>query len=174
VWSFIVTEDSASPEHTGSPLEPVDPGTWQLVIEVDKLSQLFLNPQGLQLPPSSLNADDSLCFTGPRGGVSRGSAGARPGQIFRATTTIRVEGEGEVLPAHFGPMFLGPRDELLTHSIVVGDIELNADVPVAVEVRAPAGAVAVRLRIVGGWAEGKTAGALVYRYAPARLYRKLG
>ena len=151
----------------------IDDANWAKVFEVEKLSQLFLNPQGQPLPPYFLNADDALCFSGARGGISRRSAGAREGEIFRATTTIRVEGEGEILPAHFGPMFLGPRDEVLTHSVVIGSIPSHTDFPVDVDVRAPAGAVAIRLRIFGGWAEGRDSRTLVYTYGVARLYRKV-
>jgi hypothetical protein len=151
----------------------VDETLWAKVLEVEKLSHLFLNPQGQPLPALYLNTEDALRFTGARGGVSRRSASARPGEIFRATTTIRVEGEGDILPAHFGPMFLGPRDEVLTHSVVIDAIAGHTDLPVEVEVRAPAGSVAVRLRIVGGWAEGRSSGSLVYVYGAARLYRKV-
>lgn len=163
-------------ETTASPAPAADAlnsAQWEKVFEVDRLSQLFLNPHGQPLPSSFMNADDALRFSGSRGGVSRRSASARQGEIFRATTTIRVEGEGDILPAHFGPMFLGPRDEMLTHSVVIGSIPPHTDFPVDVEVCAPADTVAVRLRILGGWAEGRDSRSLVYTYGAATLYRRV-
>lgn len=165
-----VSETAANPTPTAGAR---DDAQWAQVFEVDRISQLFLNPQGQPLPSSQSNAEDVLRFTGARGGVSRRSASARPGDIFRATTTIRVEGDGDIVPAHFGPMFLGARDEVLFHSVVIHSIASHTDFPVDVQVCAPEGSVAVRLRLVGGWAEGRDSSSLVYSYGSARLYRKV-
>lgn len=150
----------------------VDERHWQKVIDVQALSQAFLNPHGQPLPTNSLNPEDALRFVGSRGGVSRTSASARPGEMFRAIALIRVEGQGDVVPAHFGPIFLGPRDEILAYSSVIADLALDTDCPVDLEMPAPVGTVAVRLRMVGGWADGRDSRLLVYRYRVARLYRR--
>lgn len=159
----------------GGPAHPVgeinDP-RWAKVIALERASQLFLNPQGQPLPAALLNADDTLCFSGAGGGVSRVSAGTRSGEMFRATTTIRIDGEGDILPIHFGPTFLGPRDEILTHGTAIDIVERQTDMPVEVYVPAPEGAVAVRLRVLGGWAPGKTPSRLTYRFGTCRLYRR--
>jgi hypothetical protein len=166
--------DGREPAASATPAAgALDDAQWTKVFDVDRISQLFLNPQGRPLPSSQLNAEDALRFFGARGGVSRRSASARPGDIFRATTTLRVEGEGDLAPAHFGPMFLGPRDEILFHSVVIDSITSHTDFPVDVQVCAPEGSVAVRLRFVGGWAEGRDSSSLLYTYGAARLYRKV-
>lgn len=152
----------------------VDAGTWQEVIVVSTTADLFGNHLGLPLPQAMRKGDGAIRFAGSASGVSRKSVPARPGQAYRATGTLRVEGSGDPVQAHFGPMFLDARDNVLFHSRVIPVAAPGQDQALDVEVVAPPGTVAVRLRMVGGWAEGKDSSGFTYAYGVARLFRNAG
>jgi hypothetical protein len=145
---------------------------WEKVLEVSSTADLLANHHGQPLAVGMRNGDGALAFKGSVSTVSRRSAPARAGEIFRATTVIRAEGPDELVPAHFGPMFVDANNEIVFHWVTIPIASLNTDQPVEVEVKAPAGTMAVRLRLVGGWADGKDSRNMTYTYGPAVLYRK--
>ncbi|MEQ1784475.1 MAG: hypothetical protein ABMA14_24250 [Hyphomonadaceae bacterium] len=147
---------------------------WQSIIEVAARSDLFANQSGAPIPEMQQRLGPGLIFRGSQGGVSRRSAPARAGWIYKATTTLVVQGEGPSPPVHFGPMFLDTRDGVLVYSSPVPVEALDVEQRIEFIVTAPAGAVAVRLRMVGGWASDLDSSRLRYTYGKAQLFRKIG
>jgi hypothetical protein len=163
----IQSKDGApSTSYERTPIE------WERVVEVTSLADLFATHRGAPLARYLRQGDGPMAFKGSGGGVSRRSAAARAGQVYRATTTITATGEGETAPAHFGPMFLDARDEILLHSVAVPICAFGMEQRIDVETVAPEGTVSVRLRMVGAWAEGKDTSGNVCTYGPAVLYRR--
>lgn len=148
--------------------------SWQPIIEVKARSDLFANQFGTPIAEFQNRHGPDLVFQGSQGGVSRRSAPARAGWLYKVTTTLLVEGEGPSPPAHFGPMFLDVRDNILMHSKSVSVDNLGVEQPIVFVVTAPDAAAAVRLRLVGGWARDINSSNLRYTYGPATLYRKIG
>ena len=148
--------------------------SWQSLIEVAARSDLFANQSGAPIPEIQHRLGPELIFQGSQGGVSRRSAPARAGWLYKATTTLVVQGEGPSPPAHFGPMFLDTQDRVLVHSLPVPVETLDVEQRLEFVVTAPAGAVAVRLRMVGGWASDVDSSGLRYCYGKAQLFRKIG
>ena len=147
--------------------------SWQSIIEVKARSDLFANQFGAPIAEFQNRLGPDLVFQGSQGGVSRRSAPARAGWLYKVTTTLLVEGEGPSPPAHFGPMFLDVRDNILMHSKSISVDNLGVEQPIVFVVTAPDGAAAVRLRLVGGWAQNMDASKLRYTYGAATLYRKI-
>lgn len=148
--------------------------SWQPIIEVKARSDLFANQFGAPIAEFQNRLGPDLIFQGSQGGVSRRSAPARAGWLYKVTTTLLVDGKGPSPPAHFGPMFLDARDNILMHSKSIPVENFGVELPVEFLATAPDCAVAVRLRLVGGWAPDMNSSNMRYTYSPATLYRKIG
>lgn len=161
-------EESAPPApHAGAP----KPDEWEKLFEVSSVADLFGTHKGEPMVRYLRLGDGTMAFKGASAGVSRRSAPARAGQVFRATTTITAQGEGETVPAHFGPIFLDARDEIVMYCPPLTIAAFGETQDVEVRAVAPPGTMAVRLRLVGAWAPDKDTSLITCTYGAATLYR---
>jgi hypothetical protein len=147
------------------------PVEWEKLLEVGSVADLFGTHKGEPMVRYLRLGDGTLAFKGASSGVSRRSAPARAGQLFRATATITATGEGDPVPAHFGPMFLNARDEVLLYSLSIPIAAFDEEQQIDVQAVAPPGTVAVRLRLVGSWAADKDTSKITCTYGAAALFR---
>jgi hypothetical protein len=160
-----------SPACSSEPTDASEP-RWEKLFEVTARADLFGSHTGGPIHKSQEQLGPGLDFKGHFGGVSKRSAGARGGEVYKVVTTLKASGEGASPPVHVGPMFLDPTDNVLFYSAVIPVADTEDEQPIEVEATAPPGTVAVRLRIIGGWAEGADSSKFVYSYGAASLFRK--
>lgn len=149
---------------------PSTEAVWEKVLEINSLADMFATHEGKPLAAHLRNTPGGLNFSGSEGGVSKQSFPASEGQVFRATSVATVHGEGELLPLHFGPMFIDARDRVLYYSATVPVREANKPISLDVTHAAPPGTVLVRLRAVGTWMPGKDASHLSVSYERPQLF----